>query len=95
MIHLGDYIYEYATGSEARPVQPEREIFTLYDYRRRLATYRTDLDLLLSHATFPWIPVWDDHEIANSEFPNQTPHPQQTNRRAVVGWLVVDLVGHC
>jgi alkaline phosphatase D len=68
VIHLGDYIYEYATTTAARPVQPEREIFTLYDYRRRLATYRTDLDLLLSHQKFAWIPVWDDHEVSNNGY---------------------------
>lgn len=68
VVHLGDYIYEYATSTAARPVQPEREIFTLYDYRRRLATYRTDLDLLLSHQKFAWIPVWDDHEISNNGY---------------------------
>ena len=36
---------------------------SLYDYRKRIATYRTDLDLLASHQNFPWIPVWDDHEV--------------------------------
>lgn len=41
--------------------QPDRTIVTLYDYRKRLATYRTDLDLLASHQSFAWIPVWDDH----------------------------------
>lgn len=41
--------------------QPDRETYTLYDYRRRLATYRADQDLLLSHQQFAWIPVWDDH----------------------------------
>lgn len=40
----------------------DRTIFTLYDYRKRIATYRTDMDLLLSHQQFPWIPVWDDHD---------------------------------
>ena len=72
VIHLGDYIYEYANGeygwgdSLGRIPQPNREIFTLYDYRTRLATYRTDLDLLASHQQFPWIPVWDDHEVADN-----------------------------
>jgi alkaline phosphatase D len=67
VIHLGDYNYEYRNGdygwgnSIGRIPQPDREIYTLYDYRKRLATYRTDLDLLLSHQQFPWIPVWDDH----------------------------------
>jgi phosphodiesterase/alkaline phosphatase D-like protein len=35
----------------------------LNDYRERHATYRSDLDLQLSHGSFPWIPVWDDHEV--------------------------------
>lgn len=48
--------------------QPERIIFTLYDYRTRYATYRTDADLLLSHQTYPWIPVWDDHEVADNTY---------------------------
>jgi len=67
VIHLGDYLYEYANGqygwgqSIGRVPLPNRQIFTLYDYRKRHATYRTDLDLLASHQNFPWIPVWDDH----------------------------------
>lgn len=40
---------------------PDNTVFTLYDYRKRLATYRTDMDLVASHQNFPWIPVWDDH----------------------------------
>ena len=35
----------------------------LYDYRKRIATYRTDLDLNANHRMFPWIQVWDDHEV--------------------------------
>lgn len=67
VLHLGDYLYEYKNGeygwgnSIGRISQPDRTIYTLYDYRRRHATYRTDLDLLLSHNQFAWIPVWDDH----------------------------------
>ncbi|KAI6868168.1 hypothetical protein KC323_g3162 [Hortaea werneckii] len=68
VIHLGDYIYEYSTSSDSRPVEPQREIFTLYDYRRRIATYRTDQDLALSHQQFAWITTWDDHEIANNGY---------------------------
>ncbi|RDW82353.1 metallo-dependent phosphatase-4 [Coleophoma cylindrospora] len=72
VIHLGDYIYEYKNGdygwgdSVGRIPLPDREIYTLYDYRKRIATYRTDLDLVLSHQQFPWIPVWDDHEVADN-----------------------------
>lgn len=48
--------------------KPEHEIFTLYDYRERYATYRTDLDLLASHQTYPWISVWDDHEVSDNTY---------------------------
>jgi alkaline phosphatase D len=74
VVHLGDYIYEYKNGdygwgnSLGRIPLPDREIFTLYDYRKRLATYRTDLDLVESHQQFPWIPVWDDHEVADNTY---------------------------
>lgn len=30
--------------------------------------YRTDFDLLLSHRQYPWIPVWDDHEVADNTY---------------------------
>lgn len=74
VIHLGDYIYEYQNGeygwgnSIGRIPLPDREIYTLYDYRKRIATYRTDLDLIASHQQFPWIPVWDDHEVADNTY---------------------------
>ncbi|EEP82401.1 conserved hypothetical protein [Uncinocarpus reesii 1704] len=67
---LPDYIYEYAEGEYGsgkdigRISLPNRQIYTLYDYRKRIATYRTDLDLQASHQSFPWIPVWDDHDNA-------------------------------
>ncbi|KAJ4364748.1 hypothetical protein N0V95_000695 [Ascochyta clinopodiicola] len=74
VVFLGDYIYEYENGyygwgnSLGRIPLPDREIFSLYDYRKRLATYRTDLDLVESHQKFPWIPVWDDHEVADNTY---------------------------
>ncbi|OJJ89210.1 alkaline phosphatase D family protein [Aspergillus glaucus CBS 516.65] len=70
VVHLGDYIYEY--GPDAAEIErvhsPRHEIFTLHDYRARLGQYRTDLDLATSHQNFAWIPVWDDHEIANNGY---------------------------
>ncbi|KJY00786.1 alkaline phosphatase like protein [Zymoseptoria brevis] len=75
VIHLGDYIYEYAGNGDygygapiGRVNQPERIIYTLQDYRERHATYRTDKDLLLSHQTYPWIPTWDDHEVSDNTY---------------------------
>ncbi|MFB8030735.1 MULTISPECIES: alkaline phosphatase D family protein [unclassified Streptomyces] len=71
VLHLGDYIYEYASGSYpaqdtvVRPHAPRHEILTLADYRLRHATYKTDTDLQTLHATHPVIAIWDDHEFAN------------------------------
>ncbi|MGW3087940.1 alkaline phosphatase D family protein [Streptomyces sp. NPDC001108] len=71
VLHLGDYIYEYASGGypaakyTVRPHEPRHEILTLADYRLRHATYKTDADLQELHAVHPVIAIWDDHEFAN------------------------------
>lgn len=67
VIHLGDYIYESAGGGE-RAHDPPRVTFTLGDYRTRHGQYRTDPDLQLLAANHPWIPTWDDHEVANNGY---------------------------
>ncbi|MCX2922572.1 alkaline phosphatase D family protein [Streptomyces sp. NEAU-W12] len=70
-LHLGDYIYEYASGeygTRGRTVRahaPAHEIVSLADYRVRHASYKTDPDLQALHAEAPVIAIWDDHEIAN------------------------------
>ena len=76
VLHLGDYIYEYADGGYAnadmlnkgRHVQPEHEIVSLDDYRMRYGLYRSDADLQAIHQAHPFICVWDDHEITNNTF---------------------------
>jgi alkaline phosphatase D len=72
VLHLGDYIYEYALGQYANPalaglrdVTPANEIISLTDYRMRHAHYKTDPDLQEAHRQHPFICVWDDHESAN------------------------------
>ncbi|MEU9414132.1 alkaline phosphatase D family protein [Streptomyces sp. NPDC048272] len=71
VLHLGDYVYEYASGTypEAkyvvRPHQPRHEIVSLADYRTRHGTYKTDADLQALHAAHPVVAIWDDHEFAN------------------------------
>ncbi|MCW3819102.1 alkaline phosphatase D family protein [Micromonospora sp. DR5-3] len=67
VLHLGDYIYE-GPGASAigRPHLPATEIFSLSDYRIRHAQYKTDPDLQLAHARFPWAVTWDDHEVENN-----------------------------
>ena len=74
VLHLGDYLYEYARGryvnriaeeTLGRAVSPVNEIVSLADYRERYAVYRSDRDLQAAHAAHPWICVWDDHELTN------------------------------
>ncbi|MCU8105816.1 alkaline phosphatase D family protein [Shewanella sp. SM101] len=73
VVHLGDYIYEYARGGYAsehaaelgREVLPANELLTLSDYRTRHGQYHTDASLQKLHAKVPFITVWDDHEVAN------------------------------
>ncbi len=73
ILHLGDYIYEYATGGlsavlQDRLVEPEHEIISLSDYRTRYSHYKLDPDLRDAHQQYPFICVWDDHETANNSY---------------------------
>lgn len=75
VLHLGDYIYEYAADGYATEYAEKigrspdslnlTEVITLDNYRHRYALYRTDAGLQAIHAAAPFIVVWDDHEIAN------------------------------
>jgi len=74
VIHLGDYIYEYAnegsgeTYGTFRNLDPAHEVITLGDYRRRYACYRSDPDLAEMHRQHPMIHIWDDHEFADDPY---------------------------
>ncbi len=73
ILHLGDYIYEYAVGGYSsniagRENEPPNEIITLEDYRVRHSHYRLDQDLRKLHQQYPFINVWDDHESANDSY---------------------------
>ncbi len=74
VLHLGDYIYEYANeqygdgAALGRVPSPDKEIVTLADYRQRYGQYRLDPDLQEAHRVHPWIVVWDDHESTNDSW---------------------------
>jgi alkaline phosphatase D len=104
VLHLGDYIYEFANGvlgdgSAAGRVPLGGEAVTLADYRRRYATYRTDPDLQDAHRQHPFVVVWDDHEIADNTWsggalnhqPGQGAWPTRLNAayRAYLEWLPI------
>lgn len=72
VLHLGDYLYEYANATYGdgtklgRIPDPNREIISIADYRQRHAQYKSDPDLQEAHRQHPWITTWDDHEVANN-----------------------------
>ncbi|WP_223580776.1 alkaline phosphatase D family protein [Sphingobacterium sp. GVS05A] len=77
VVHLGDYIYEYAPGQYGtnpytnelgRAHKPAKEIVNLIDYRERYRQYRSDKNLQLLHQKKPFICVWDDHELTDNAY---------------------------
>jgi len=70
ILHLGDYIYEYADIESSlltgRVNVPAAETLTLEDYRARHALYKTDKDSQEVHRQHPFMVIWDDHEVANN-----------------------------
>ena len=76
VLHLGDYLYEYAPGEygygydnrDIRPHVPPREMVSLRDYRQRHGQYKQDADLQRLHAKVPFIVTWDDHESTNDAY---------------------------
>ncbi|MGE0408069.1 MAG: alkaline phosphatase [Amphiplicatus sp.] len=76
VIHLGDYIYENGVDGYGGDVgaalgrnhEPDHEIVTLADYRRRHAQYKADPASRAMHAAHPLIAIWDDHESANDSW---------------------------
>lgn len=66
VVHLGDYIYEGAARERQVRQHVGPEIETLEHYRNRHAQYKTDGHLQATHAAFPWLVTWDDHEFDNN-----------------------------
>lgn len=77
VFHYGDYIYEGAgkegalsfVDTHGRRVERSHvggEIYTLDDYRRRYAQYKSDPDLQAAHAATAFLSTWDDHEFDNN-----------------------------
>ena len=65
VIHLGDYIYEKSWGSNHVRKHEVGIPTTLAEFRDRYALYKLDADLQAAHAAFPWLAIWDDHEVAD------------------------------
>jgi alkaline phosphatase D len=104
VVHLGDYLYEYGTGSYGdtslhRIHIPKNELLTLRDYRSRHSQYRTDVGLRRVSQTHPMIAIWDDHEVANDSYAmgaqNHQPHEgayedrKAAAKKAYYEWLPI------
>lgn len=66
VLHLGDYIYEMTWGRNLVRSHGGPPPVTLQQYRERYALYKSDPDLQAAHAAFPWLFIWDDHEVGNN-----------------------------
>ncbi|KRR21537.1 alkaline phosphatase [Bradyrhizobium lablabi] len=65
VVHLGDYIYEKSWGTRHVREHGVGIPTTLAEFRNRYALYKSDADLQAAHAAFPWLSIWDDHEVAD------------------------------
>ena len=74
IFHYGDYIYEGKAGkigvrSDGTRIVREHageEIYSIDDYRRRYAQYKSDPDLQAAHAACAFAATFDDHEVDNN-----------------------------
>lgn len=74
VLHLGDYIYEYALKPDeiyrrigfAVPSAALRKLDSINDYRLRHALYKLDPNLADAHAAHPFVVAYDDHETVNN-----------------------------
>jgi alkaline phosphatase D len=69
---LGDYIYEhhYYDGPAARAdttgVNHDGDVQTLAEYRQKYRFYQSDANLQDLHAAYPFVVIWDDHEVEDN-----------------------------
>jgi len=66
VVHLGDYIYELSYGAQHVRKHGTGSPSLLYEYRDRYTLYKSDPDLMRAHAMFPWLFIWDDHEVVDN-----------------------------
>lgn len=73
--HYGDYIYEHwaqrvCPKTAGKPVCVREhigdEIYSIDDYRRRYAQYKSDPDLQAAHRAAAFLSTFDDHEVDNN-----------------------------
>jgi alkaline phosphatase D len=90
VVHLGDYIYELPIDRSDQRVLPAGIPRTLDDYRLRYASYKFDADLQAAHARYPFMCMWDDHEVINNysgdQFPDAAVTPAQVQEQKAAAY---------
>lgn len=94
VVHLGDYIYEYAGKEKQVRKHIGQKLKSLDDYRIRYNQYRADPALHHMHAQCPWLVTWDDHEVENNYAAGipQKPAAKSTTADPFAGGLHYDPV---
>lgn len=66
IVMLGDFIYEHAR-SKPEQVRDDQSGYAkdLETYRKKYKVYLTDKSLRAARQNFPFISIWDDHEVMN------------------------------
>ncbi len=88
VVHLGDYIYEYAVGpnggARETSVPPvfRSQTETLDRYRLQYGLYKSDPSLRAAHASAPWLVTRDDHEVDNNWAGDVPQDPDDQTREA-------------
>lgn len=72
VVGLGDYIYEQnfydgpAERADRLGANKDGDVQTLAEYRSKYRLYKADRNLQAMHHLFPFVSVWDDHEVEDN-----------------------------
>ena len=89
---LGDYIYEhhYYDGPPARRdrtgTNHDGDVQSLAEYRQKYRLYQADPHLQDMHAAYPFVSLWDDHEVEDN-YAGSSPDSSSPNPKLREQWL--------
>jgi alkaline phosphatase D len=69
---LGDYIYEHhfydgpVERADKTGANQDGDVQTLAEYRQKYRFYQSDTNLQNLHAAYPFVVIWDDHEVEDN-----------------------------
>jgi alkaline phosphatase D len=72
VLMLGDYIYEHhyydgpAERADTTGANKDGDVQTLAEYREKYRFYQSDKNLQNLHAAYPFVVIWDDHEVEDN-----------------------------